>query len=85
MAATGSSGNFGTTGAVCVTYKGSVTGWNASNIDGRTVTAVGSTTQTPTPSGGTLPNQPGLMPGTDGYIYWNYTAGTLTYASMSTF
>src|SRR5580704_15169939 len=37
----GSTNNFGTTGAVCVTYMGSVDGWNASNVQGRSVTAVG--------------------------------------------
>jgi hypothetical protein len=81
--ATKASGSFGTTGAVCVTYMGNITGWQASNVDGRSVTVVGSTTQTLA----TIPNanQPGLNAGADGYIYWNYSAGTETYTSMSVF
>jgi hypothetical protein len=82
---TGSTSNFGTTGAVCVTYMGSVNGWNASNVQGRSVSAVGSTTQTPAITGDSIGNQPGLMPGTDGYIYWNYTAGAVSYSSMDLF
>jgi hypothetical protein len=64
-----------------------VSGWNASNVEGRTVTATGSTTQTPAITGDSLGNQPGLMPGADGFIYWNYTggAGAVTFASMSIF
>jgi hypothetical protein len=79
----GSAVVFGTTGAVCVTYMGSVTGWNASNVEGRSVTVMGSTTQTLAMIPGE--NQPGLMPGADGYIYWNFTSGTASYASMSAF
>ncbi len=72
---------FGTLGAVCVTYAGSVGGWNASNAKGRSVTAVGSKTVTLT----TIPegtNQQALGPGADGFIYWNFSAGTYTYAAM---
>jgi hypothetical protein len=75
---------FDTTGPVCVTYMGgSITGWNASNVDGRGVTVVGSTTQTLDPIPNT--NQPGEGAGPDGYIYWNFTAGTASYAAMSAF
>jgi hypothetical protein len=77
--------NFGTAGAVCITFMGNVNGWNASNVQGRTVTVVGSTTQSPAISGDNLGNQPGIMPGADGYVYWNYTAGQVSYASMATF
>jgi hypothetical protein len=74
---------FDTTGPVCVTYKGDIGGWTAANVSGRKVTVVGSTTQTLT----TIPtgNQPGLKAGTDGYIYWNFTAGAESYASLTAF
>jgi hypothetical protein len=75
---------FGTVGAVCVSYKGSVGGWNASSTEGRSVTVVGSTTQ----HLATIPagmNQPGIGPGADGYIYWNFTSGTYSYAAVNTF
>jgi hypothetical protein len=85
MTKTGASGNFNVLGAVCVTYMGAVTGWNASNVQGRTVTVVGSTTQMPAISGDSIGNQPGLSPGADGYIYWNFSAGTVDYSSISTF
>ncbi len=85
MTKLGASGNFGSAGAVCVTYMGTVSGWNASSVTGRTVTAVGSTTQTPTIMGDQLGNQPGLAPGADGYIYWNFSAGSESYSAMSTF
>jgi hypothetical protein len=83
--ALGNSGNFGTLGAVCITFQGTVSGWNASNVEGRTVIAMGSTTQTPTITGDSLGNQPGIAPGADGFIYWNYTAGTVAFSSMSLF
>jgi hypothetical protein len=47
------------------------------------VTVVGSTTQTLDPIPNT--NQPGEGAGPDGYIYWNFTAGTASYAAMSAF
>jgi hypothetical protein len=83
----GNSGNFGTTGAVCVEFKGTVTGWNASNVQGRMVVVTGATTQNPPISGSSLGNQPGMGPGADGYIYWNFTggAGAVTFASTSIF
>jgi hypothetical protein len=44
-----------------------VNGWNAPNVQGRTVTAKGSTTQGPiTPTNGSIPNQPGLSGCSDG-------------------
>jgi hypothetical protein len=72
----------GTIGRVCVQFKGTVSGgWNASSVEGRSVTVTGSTTRTITniPEG---TNQPALLPGSDGYIYWNYTAGYFSYATM---
>jgi hypothetical protein len=47
----------------------------------------GSATQSPTITGGSLPNQPGLQAGADGFIYWNFTgrAGDVTFASVSIF
>jgi hypothetical protein len=85
MATTGPAVLFNTTGAVCITYRGSVNGWNASNVNGRSVTVVGSTTQMPLVVDDSIANQPGLLPGTDGYIYWNFTTGTASYASLSAF
>jgi hypothetical protein len=34
---------------------------------------------------GGLGNQPGIAAGADGYVYWNFTAGTYSYAGMSCF
>jgi len=74
---------FDTTGPVCITYKGDIGGWTAANVSGRKVTVVGSTTQTlNTIATG---NQPGLKAGPDGYIYWNFTAGVDSYASLTAF
>jgi hypothetical protein len=55
--------------AVCVTYMGSVSGWNAMNTDAASTTVTGSTA-TVNPS----LNQPGVAPGADGYIYWNFAS-----------
>ena len=76
---------FNTTGAVCVKVKVAVVnGWNASNVQGRTATATGSTTQGPiTPTNGSIPNQPGLSAGSDGNVYFNFTAGSVNYTSMA--
>ena len=79
-----SGSNFNTTGAVCVQHSGGVNGWNASNLQGRTVTVTGASTVGPiTPSGGGIGNQPAMSPGSDGNVYFNITAGTYTYANMS--
>jgi hypothetical protein len=67
---------------VCLENHGNVNGWNASNAQGRTITVSGATTQTVTGSGG-VPNQPGMTAGADGYVYWNFTAGTYSYTGMS--
>jgi PQQ-like domain len=84
-AACSSMPSFNTTGAVCVKIKvATVNGWNASNVQGRTATAKGSTTQGPiTPTNGSIPNQPGLSAGSDGFVYFNFTAGSVNYTSMA--
>jgi hypothetical protein len=84
-ASCGSLSSFNTTGAVCVKIKAAtINGWNASNVQGRTVTAKGSTTQGPiTPTGSSIPNQPGLSAGADGFVYFNFTAGQVSYTSMA--
>jgi outer membrane protein assembly factor BamB len=76
---------FNTTGAVCYKFKaGVINGWNASNVQGRTATAKGSTTQGPiTPTNGAIANQPGLSAGSDGFVYFNFTAGSVTWSSMA--
>jgi len=76
---------FGTLGAVCVTYKGTyVNGWNASNVQGRSVTVTGSTTTAlaTVPEGD---NQAGLTAGPNGMITWSFTAGRFAYAAMFAF
>jgi sugar lactone lactonase YvrE len=76
--------SFGTTGPVCVKVNlNAVNGWNASNVQGRTVTAQGATTQGPFAPGANLPNQPGLTAGSDGSVYFNFTAGQASYTSMA--
>jgi hypothetical protein len=81
----GSLPSFNTTGAVCFKLKlSTIHGWNASNVQGRTATAKGSTTQGPiTPTNGSIPNQPGLSPSSDGTVYFNFTAGSVNYSSMA--
>jgi hypothetical protein len=74
--------NFNSTGPVCIQYKGNVTGWNSNNSQGRTITASGATTVV-IPGASGVPNQPGITAGADGYVYWNFTAGTYSYAGMS--
>jgi hypothetical protein len=84
MAKSNTSVAFGTLGAVCVKFAGTVSGWNASNVEGRSATAVGSTMQVLA----TIPegrNQPAIGPGSDGFIYWNFTSGMYTYAAMFAF
>jgi hypothetical protein len=84
-ASCGSLSSFNTTGAVCVKIKvATINGWNASNVQGRTATAKGSTTQGPiTPTNSNIPNQPGLSAGADGFVYFNFTAGQVPYTSMA--
>jgi len=70
-AATGQSGNFNTTGAVCYTVSATINGWGCSNVDGRTVTVNGTAVtcgQTP-------------LPGTAPYTF-RFTAGSYPWASF---
>jgi|GEM_PF-2977774 len=69
--ATGQSGNFETTGAVCYTVSGTIHGWGCSNADGRTVTVNGTAVtcgQTP-------------LPGAAPYTF-RFTAGSYPWASF---
>jgi PQQ-like domain len=81
----GSLPSFNTTGAACFRLKlSTVNGWNASNVQGRTATAKGATTPGPiVPTNGSIPNQPGLSAGSDGYVYFNFSAGSVSYSSMA--
>jgi hypothetical protein len=86
LSACGGTPPFNTTGPVCVKVKASaVNGWNASNIQGRTVVAEGASTQgpvAPTNYGG-VPDQPGLSAGPDGFVYFDFTAGQVSYSTMA--
>lgn len=75
---------FNTVASVCVTYKGYVSGWNGSNMQGRSVTVVGAMTRTlPTIAENAV--QPSVAPSSDGYIYWNFSIGMYAYSSMDAF
>jgi hypothetical protein len=76
---------FNTGGAVCVKFKGGIDGWNASNAAGRSVTLVGGGATQTLKTIVDDQNQPGMTAGTDGYIYWNFTAGTFFFASVLAF
>ena len=85
----GQSGNFNTSGAVCVQMMSAINqNWGVSNGDGRTVSvtcSMGTTvpvTATGQPPSG-APQAP--QPGPDGWIYWNFSAGSPDYTSMYTF
>jgi endoglucanase len=72
---TSNSGNFNTTGAVCLRTANNIAGWGCSNFDGRTLT-VGGVARTC----GQLP----LTRSADGYYYFAVTAGTYPWASIYT-
>ena len=74
---TGQSGNFNTTGAVCLRTAATVNGWGCSNFDGRTVAVNGGT---PTGACGAGPFP--LPKHGDGYTYFSITAGTYPWASL---
>lgn len=80
----GHSPQFGTTGAVCVELAGSVPqAWGCSGCDGRMVTiTTGTMTSKPTavPANSAVTGM--IAAGPDGNIYFNFTAGTYTYAQM---
>ena len=69
--ATGQSGNFDTTGAVCFTVSPVIHGWGCSNVDGRSVTVNG--------TGVTCGQLP--LPGSAPYTF-RFTAGTYPWASF---
>jgi aryl-phospho-beta-D-glucosidase BglC (GH1 family) len=70
---TNNTGNFNTTGAACYRTTQNVAGWGCSNFDGRTV-AVGGVARTC----GQLP----LTRSSDGYYYFQVSAGTYSWASL---
>jgi hypothetical protein len=93
---TGNTGNFGTAGPVCVQLKGSVNqGWGCPNGQGRMLTMTDSLgTQGPIDgsrcsSGYTAGDASGSMAlpdapkaGADGFVYWNFAAGTVDFTSV---
>jgi hypothetical protein len=72
----GQSGNFNTTGAVCLRTGANVNGWGCSNFAGRTVALNGTTV-----SCGAMPQIP-LAKLSDGYTYFSVSAGTYPWASL---
>jgi hypothetical protein len=73
----GQSGNFNTTGAVCLRTSATVNGWGCSNFEGRTVSVNGGTA-TSTCGAGPFP----LAKYSDGYTYFSISAGTYSWASL---
>jgi beta-glucosidase len=71
------SGNFNTTGAVCLRTASAVNGWGCSNFDGRTV-KVNDGTATSSCGAGPFP----LAKWSDGYTYFSVSAGTYAWASL---
>ena len=69
----GMSGYFGTTGAYCFRTPDRISGWNCSNIDGRTLKVNGVTETC-----GALP----LPAKVNGYYYFDVSAGVYDYASI---
>jgi predicted carbohydrate-binding protein with CBM5 and CBM33 domain/uncharacterized protein (DUF2141 family) len=74
---TNQSGNFNTTGAVCLRTSMTVRGWGCSNFAGRTV-RVNNGTATATCGAGPFP----LPKHSDGYTYFSVTAGQYPWASL---
>jgi endoglucanase len=72
------SGNFNTTGGICLRTSSPVTGWGCSSFDGRTVSVNG---QPPTSTCGAGP----ITPSADGFTYFIITAGAFPYAALFTF
>ena len=77
-------GNFGTVGPVCVQLKGSVAmAWNVSNGSGRTVRVTSASGTSPPQDASAASFTPAApQAGPDGFVYWNFSAGAYTYASM---
>jgi hypothetical protein len=85
---TANTGNFGTVGPVCVELHGSVhQGWGLSNEQGRMVTLVSATgAQGPVDASGSLSSlATAPQAGADGFVYWNFTAGSVDYTSLYIF
>lgn len=83
---TANTGNFMTTGPVCVELQGSVhQGWCVANGQGRTLTLTSASgVQGPVDaSAGCFPGLPAApQAGSDGFVYWNFTAGDNNYTSL---
>jgi len=73
----GQSGNFNTTGALCLRTTATVQGWGCSSFDGRTVSVNGGAAATSC-GGGPLP----LARMADGYTYFAIGAGAYAWASL---
>jgi hypothetical protein len=65
--------SFGTSGAFCMKTSATIAGWNCSNFTGRTL----SVNNVATSCGDPLPAK-----WTDGYYYFNASAGSFTYACI---
>ncbi len=79
----GQSGNFMTTGAVCVQLMGSVhMAWGVSNCQGRSLTITGATTSGPTTLVGNDTASGAIAAGPDGFVYFNFSAGANSFASL---
>ena len=74
---TNQSGNFNTTGGICLRTSMTVRGWGCSNFQGRTVSVNGGTA-TATCGAGPFP----LPKHSDGYTYFSVTGGELPWASL---
>ena len=74
---TNQSGNFNTSGAICLRTTATVNGWGCSNFAGRTVSVNGGTATT-TCGAGPFP----LPKSADGYTYFSVTAGSYPWASI---
>jgi hypothetical protein len=83
----GTIANFGTTGAVCVKLMGGISnpygGWNSSNCTGRTVTLNGAAASLMGAQG--TGSGPAVPAEADGYAIWEWSAGGVSYCSMSLF
>ncbi len=74
---TNQSGNFNTTGAVCLRTSATVNGWGCSNFAGRTVSVNGGAASSSCGAG------PFPLPKySDGYTYFSIGAGTYSWASL---
>jgi hypothetical protein len=84
------SGNFMTLGAVCVELSGSVhQGWGISNGQGRMLTLTSAAGMSgPIDASGSIASLPvAPQAGSDGFVYWNFTADTdmVNYTSIYIF